>query len=117
MIRPFFDSEYLFGFHDPGGEQLMLDARKPGWIVFNEAVGHDPNDERGTDFTPWSRHGLGVICRINNGFPPEGTLPHSSLYEPFARRVAKFVEASAGCKIWVIGNEMNYAVERPGVQV
>jgi hypothetical protein len=31
--------------------------------------------------------------------------------------VASFVAASSGCKIWVIGNEMNYAVERPGVQV
>jgi hypothetical protein len=96
---------------------MMLDAGKPGWVVVSEAVGHDPADTSGVDFTRWSRHGLGVICRINNGFPPDGTLPHSSLYDPFARRVASFVAASSGCKIWVIGNEMNYAVERPGVQV
>lgn len=117
MSRPLFDSEYLFGFHDPGGEQMLLDAGKPGWVVCAEAVGCDPENHAGADLSLWSRHGLGVICRINHGFPPEGTLPHSSLYEPFARRVANFVAASSGCKIWVIGNEMNYAVERPGVQV
>lgn len=117
MSRPLFDSEYLFGLHDPGGEQMLLDAGKPGWIVCAEAVGCEPENKEGVDFTLWSRHGLGVICRINHGFPPEGTIPHSSLYEPFSRRVANFVAASPGCKIWVIGNEMNYAVERPGVQV
>lgn len=117
MTRPLFDSEYLFGFHDPGGEQMLLDAGKPGWIVCAEAIGCDPANQEGVDFTLWSRHGLGVICRINHGFPPEGTLPHSSQYEEFARRAANFVAASPGCKIWVIGNEMNYAVERPGVQV
>lgn len=117
MTRPLFDTEYLYGLHEAGGEQLMLDAGRSGWIVFNEAIGHDPADKRGADFSRWSDQGLGIICRLNNGFPPDGTIPHSSMYEQFARRVANFVAASAGCKIWVIGNEMNYAVERPGVQV
>ena len=117
MTRPLFDTEYLFGLHEAGGEQLMLDAGRSGWIVFNEAIGNDPADKSGVDFSRWSSQGLGIICRLNNGFPPDGTIPHSSLYEPFARRVANFVAASSGCKIWVIGNEMNYAVERPGVQV
>ncbi|OUC07432.1 hypothetical protein RY27_14955, partial [Litorilinea aerophila] len=44
-------------------------------------------------------------------------IPHSSLYEQFAQRVANFVATSRGCKIWIIGNEMNYAVERPGIQI
>jgi hypothetical protein len=117
MTRPLFDTEYLFGLHEAGGEQLMLDAGRRGWILFNEAIGHDPADKSGVDFGRWSDQGFGIICRLNNGFPPDGTIPHSSLYEEFARRVANFVAASSGCKIWVIGNEMNYAVERPGVQV
>ncbi len=29
MSRPMFDSAYLYGLHDPGGEQLMLDAGAP----------------------------------------------------------------------------------------
>jgi N-acetyl-anhydromuramyl-L-alanine amidase AmpD len=114
MPRPLFDSEYIFGIHEPGGEQHMLEAGKPGWIVFTEAIGHDPNNHGGVDFTPFSRRDLGVICRINNGYQPDGTIPHSSLYEQFAQRCANFVAASPGCKIWIIGNEMNYAVERPG---
>jgi N-acetyl-anhydromuramyl-L-alanine amidase AmpD len=39
------------------------------------------------------------------------------MYELFARRVANFVDTSQGCHIWVIGNEMNYAVERPGIVI
>ena len=117
MTRPLFDTEYLYGLHEAGGEQLMLAAGRSGWIVFNEAIGHDPADKSGADFSRWSGQGLGVICRLNNGFPPDGSIPHASDYEHFARRVANFVAASSGCKIWVIGNEMNYAIERPGVQV
>ena len=117
MVRPLYDSESIFGLHDAGGERLFLDSNRSGWIVFSEAIGHDPEDRSSVDFTRWSDQGLGVICRLSHGFPPDGTIPHSSLYEEFARRVANFVGNSAGCKVWIIGNEMNYAVERPGVQV
>jgi N-acetyl-anhydromuramyl-L-alanine amidase AmpD len=117
MTRPLHDTEYLYGLHEAGGEQVVLEAGRTGWIVFNEAIGHDPADKISADFSRWSELGMGIICRLNNGFPPDGTIPHSSFYEQFARRVANFVGASSGCKIWIIGNEMNYAVERPGVQV
>ncbi len=117
MVRPLYDTESIFGLHDAGGERLFLESNRSGWIVFSEAIGHDPEDRSGVDFSRWSSQGLGVICRLSHGFPPDGTIPHSSLYEEFARRVANFVADSAGCKIWVIGNEINYAVERPGVQV
>ncbi len=113
MPRPLFDSEYIFGLHDAGGEQLMLDAGKPGWIVFTEAVGHDQNDFGGTDYSAYSNRNLGVMCRINHGYYPDGTLPHSSQYANFAQRCANFVARTPGCKIWIIGNEMNYALERP----
>jgi N-acetyl-anhydromuramyl-L-alanine amidase AmpD len=115
--RPLFDSDYLFGCHEPGGEEYMLIAEKPGWIVFSETVGRDPDDHSGLDFSTFSKQGIGVICRINHGHEPHGTIPHSSLYEAFAQRVANFVRVSAGCKIWVIGNEMNYVVERPGIVI
>ncbi len=117
MARPLFDSEYIFGIHEPGGEQYMLAAGHPGWILFSEAIGHDPLDRSGVDFSTYSEQGLGVICRINSGYEPDGTIPHSSLYEQFARRVANFVETSRGCHIWIIGNEMNYAAERPGIVI
>ena len=71
----------------------------------------------GVDYSAYADRGLGIIARLNHGYEPDGTLPHSSLYEAYARRVANFVATSRGCKIWVIGNEMNYAIERPGVKV
>lgn len=125
MSRLLIDSAYIYGIHEPGGEVYLVEpADSPaeevtgkGWVLFTEAIGHDPEDRSGIDFTTFSSQGLGVICRLNNGYEPDGTLPHSSQYENFARRVANFVAVSRGCKLWVIGNEMNYAVERPGIQI
>lgn len=125
MPRPLIDSAYIYGIHEPGGEVYLTEpadgiaseAVGRGWVLFTEAIGHDPEDRTGIDFTTFSKQGLGVICRLNHGYEPDGTIPHSSQYEAFARRVANFVAVSSGCKIWVIGNEMNYAVERPGIQI
>ncbi len=117
MPRPLFDSPYIFGIHEPGGEAEMVRSGHPGWVLFTEEVGHDPNDTGGKDFSAWSDQDLGVICRINHGYEPKGTLPPSSLYQNFAVRCANYVRASKGCKIWIIGNEPNLAVERPGVEI
>jgi murein DD-endopeptidase MepM/ murein hydrolase activator NlpD len=108
-----FESQWIYGLHDPGGEQIMLAANKTGWIVFSEAVGHDPRNRAGQDFRPYSSRGFGVICRINNGYHPHGTLPLSRYYGEFAQRVGHFVASSPGCRIWIIGNETNYDIERP----
>lgn len=108
-----FESDYLYGLHDPGGEQHMLDAGTPGWIVFTEGIGHDRNNRSGFDYRPYSNRGLGIITRLNNGYYPEGTIPHSRHYADFAQRCANFVANSPGCKIWIIGNEPNYRIERP----
>lgn len=109
-------SPYIFGLHDPGGEHLMLQAGKPGWIVFTVEVGSNPSDAGGRDFRQWADRGLGVICRINNGYGSTGTIPAPSRYGDFARRVANFVAADRGCKLWVIGNEMNHQQEWPDGQ-
>lgn len=108
-----FESRWIHGLHDPGGEQLMLDAQKPGWIVFTEALGRDPNNRTGKDFRSYQTNGYGVICRVNYGYYPNGTLPQSRYYADFAQRVANFVAASPGCRIWIIGNEPNFSIEWP----
>ncbi|MFN8445246.1 MAG: M23 family metallopeptidase [Caldilineaceae bacterium] len=113
MPRPLFDTPYIFGFHDPGGESLLLTAGRPGWIVFPESIGSDPSNISGFDYTPWSSQDLGVMVRLNYGYEPDGTIPVSSQYENFAKRCANFVANSAGCKIWIIGNEPNLHTERP----
>ena len=98
MPRPLIDSPFIFGIHEPGGEQHMLDAARPGWILFAENLGHNPEDLSGVDYTGYANRGLGVIARLCHGLEPEGTLPHSSQHEAFARRVANFVATSRGCK-------------------
>ena len=116
MPQPRFDPDHIFGIYEPGGEHLMLEAGKPGWLLFSEAVGHSPNERSGKDYTPFSDQGLAVMARLNNGYHPQGTIPFSSEYANFARRCANFVAASRGCQVWIIGNETNYAVERPGAK-
>lgn len=113
MPRPLFDSPYLFGLHDPGGESIMAAAGRRGWVLFTEAVGSDPNNTSGGNYTPWSSQDFGIMCRINHGYGSVGTLPVPARYPDFARRVANFVAASPGCKIWIIGNEMNHRQEWP----
>jgi len=108
-------SEYLPGIHDPGGAEL--DADRPGWRVFTEAIGCDPNDHGGGDYSWWADRGYGVIVRLNNGYAPHGTIPTPDRYADFAERVGNFVAASRGCSTWVIGNEPNHSQERPQGQV
>ena len=110
-----FESQWIYGLHDPGGEQIMLSANKPGWIVFTEAVGHDPSNRAGRDYRSYSGRGFGVICRLNNGYHPDGTLPLSRYYGDFAQRCANFVAASPGGRVWIIGNETNFEIERPAL--
>jgi len=113
MPRPLFDSEFIFGIHEPGGEHHMLESQRPGWIVFTEGIGSDANDKSGRDYRKWAEQGLGVIVRLNNGYHPGGTIPNQDKYADFAQRCANFAENSQGARIWIIGNEMNFAIERP----
>lgn len=108
------ESPYIFGLHEPGGENHMADAGRKGWVLFTEGLGSDPNDRNGGNYSRWSDAGYGVMVRLNNAYKPEGTIPYPDKYADFARRVGNFVEASQGCHIWIIGNEMNFWVERPG---
>lgn len=116
MPRALRDSPFLYGFHDPGGEQTMLDVGIPGWVLVTESIGHDPNDRSGADYRRFSDRDLGVIVRLNNAYNPGGTIPHERDYAGFARRCANFVEASQGAHIWIIGNETNHPIEWPGAE-
>jgi hypothetical protein len=109
--------KYVFGLHEPGGEWLMEEKGKKGWIVFTHGLGRDPLDLTGYDYRPWSEHGFGVIARLNHGYGSAGTIPLPQHYAAFAQRVRSFVANSPGCHIWVIGNEMNHGQERPDGQI
>ena len=111
------ESEYIYGFHDPGNWRWILAEKgRTGWVLFTEEIGHDPNAHSGPDYTEWSNAGFGVLVRLNNGYSPGGTIPHSRFYDAFARRCANHVGDSRGAHIWIIGNEMNHANEQPGVR-
>ena len=108
------ESPYLFGLHDRGGEYLMAWAGRKGWVLCTEEIGANRNDWTGRSYADLAEAGYGVIVRLNHGYGAKGTLPYSQYYTDFAIRCGNFVERSPGCHIWIIGNEMNLAVERPG---
>lgn len=105
---------WIFGMHDPGAESEIEAKGRRGWIVFTEAIGHDPNDSSGKDFRPWSDRGHGVIVRLNNGYEGAGNLPFERDYPSFATRVANYIQNSPGADIWILGNETNLPREWPG---
>ncbi|MDM8007429.1 MAG: DUF5010 C-terminal domain-containing protein [Phycisphaerae bacterium] len=106
------DPAYIYGLHDNGGEGYM--GSNKGWIVFTEAIGHNPYDTSGRDYTSWSNQGYGVIVRLNNGYGSDGTLPYQAYYQDFATRCANYVSHSSGVLYWIIGNETNLPREWPG---
>src|SRR5437660_11360305 len=67
-----------------------------GWITATVAVGANSNDMSGQDFTALANQGHTIICRVNNGYFPNGTIPLASQYDAFATRCANFVTHSPG---------------------
>ena len=104
-------SRNLFGMHDPGNwEEIVRQAGRQAWCVHTEAVGSDPNDTSGKNF---SRSEITPIVRLNNGYGSTGTIPSPDQYANFATRCANFVAASTGCRHWIIGNEIALQWEWP----
>lgn len=103
----------LLGIHEPDESAAALWGDRPGTVVFAVAIGANPNDKSGGDFGWWRERGFRVIVRLNNGWKPDGTIPHAGLYDSFAQRCANYVAASQGCSEWIIGNEPNHEQERP----
>ncbi len=111
---------YLYGIHDPGPwRERFRAAGLTGWVVFEETIGADPEDGsgRGSIYQTWADAGFGVLVVLNHGRYPNGTLPPSDRYEAFARRCARFVAASPGAHVWIIGNEPNHPQQQPGARI
>jgi PKD repeat protein len=111
-------SPYIYGIHDhdPNPQEYLnrIEAGgATGWVTATVAIGSDPNDHGGGDFTWLANRGHTVIVRLNNGYCPNGTIPEPARYDDFAQRAANYVAASNGASIWVIGNETNLAGEWP----
>ncbi|MCB0152334.1 MAG: hypothetical protein KDE01_32345, partial [Caldilineaceae bacterium] len=48
---------YIYGLHEAGGEQLMIDAGRPGWVLELASVGLDGGGGTNADFTRLSGRG------------------------------------------------------------
>ena len=103
---------YIYGLHDWADDAAPVLSR-PSWIVVSEGVGHDPASAWGRDYSPIAAKGHVPIIRLNNGYFPDGTVPQPERYQDFAARLARFVAASRGCSLWIVGNEPNHSQERP----
>lgn len=108
----------LYGIHDhsPDPTEYLNHVRSRGacgWVTATVAVGHNPADTSGASFSFLTNAGHTVICRLNNGYFPNGTIPLAGDYDNFARRCSNFVVHSSGCNLWVIGNELNLSGEWP----
>jgi hypothetical protein len=108
---------YIYGLHEAGGERLMTESGRPGWVLEMAAIGRDPGHVPAADYTSLARQGLRVIVRINHGFGSSGTIPRPEHYGQFAEACAAFVSRSRGAQLWIIGNEPNHEVERPDGQL
>ncbi|MEX1018451.1 MAG: hypothetical protein WDZ49_02270, partial [Litorilinea sp.] len=96
-------------------DQDLVEIGVPDWIVVTRAIGHDPWNRSGANFDAHTALGVQVVCRLEHGPYPTGTLPFSQNYGAFARRCANFVAASSGCHVWVIGNEPNFGERWPAL--
>src|SRR3954470_23844419 len=81
------ESPYLYGIHDhsPTPTEYLSHITNAtgsgGWITATVAVGADTNDLSGTNFAALSNANHTVICRINYGYYPDGTIPVISKYD------------------------------------
>ena len=102
---------HIFGMHDTGADALFVNANRRGWIVVTVKATDTP-----CDFSAFANAGHTIIVRINHGYNSDGTIPNSAQYDQFAQQCAQYVAQSQGASIWLIGNETNFALERPGNQ-
>lgn len=108
---------HILGLANPGLDNVAVLERQldvlPGWVIFQRSVAGSPNRYRGDDFRPYSDRGVGVICCLEWDPGQGGTVPTPEYLTLFARRCREYVEASQGCHVWVIGDEMNAAAKWP----
>ncbi len=102
----------IYGIHDVEGASFLQQNQCSGWLVHSVHVWNDPP----VDYSGLVNAGMRVLVRLNNGYGSEGTIPSPSGYDAFAQRCAQWASQSRGAMLFIIGNEMNAAFERPNGQ-
>ena len=106
-INPSLFPQYIYGLHDLGGQDRMLNAGRPGWVL--DTV--DLQSQTGTNYSALTNAELGVIVRLNNGYETAGTIPPSNQYDAFAARCAAYVQNSQ-IRLTLILNHANIEQRR-----
>ena len=112
------EQPFLYGIHDhePPPHDVLNRVKAGGattWVTATVAIGADPNQAGGDDFTWIANQGHAVIVRLNYGYCPQGTIPSPDRYDDFAQRAANYVAGTSGATHFIIGNETNLAIEWP----
>ena len=101
----------ILGLVNPGPDGVeVLNSRLgqlPGWVVFNRSMARDRQVYSGDDYSQYTDANVGVICCLEWDQGEGGTIPAPGLIGPFLKRCQSYVEASSGCHVWIVGNEMN----------
>jgi hypothetical protein len=70
------ENPYIYGFHDRGGEHLMMvNGEAKGWVLVTEAIGTEAHERGGSNYSDLANKGLGVIVRLNQSYGSNGTIP------------------------------------------
>ena len=96
----------IYGLHEGPADWM---GTTKGWLTFTVNVWEVSR----LDYSQLAAQGHSVIVRLNNGYYPNGTIPHMGKYQAFADRCRYVVERSVGARIWVVGNEPNHPQEWP----
>ena len=48
---------YIYGLHEAGGERLMTESGRPGWVLEMAAIGREPDNVPAADYTSLVRQG------------------------------------------------------------
>lgn len=107
----------ILGLVNPDSEdidalQAQLDIL-PGWAIFQRSMSQPRVVFGGDDYRPYTDAGIGVICCLEWDIGNGGTIPAPEHVSAFVERSRDYVEASSGCHVWVIGNEMNNSTRWP----
>ena len=107
----------ILGLVNPGSDGVQALHSQlgmlPGWVIFNRSMARATQVYSGDDFRQFSDANMGVICCLEWDHDEGGTVPAPGLVKPFLQRCRHYVEASFGCHVWAVGNEMNTVAKWP----
>ncbi len=107
----------ILGLVNPGSDGVQTLHSQlgmlPGWVIFNRSMARATQVYSGDDFRQFADADVGVICCLEWDHDEGGTVPSPGLVKPFLQRCRHYVEASSGCHVWAVGNEMNTVAKWP----